>query len=195
MGTTDLVIRRALASDVSALVDVIEMASEGPVTYVWAGMAEPGETPRDVGLRRAAREEGAFSYRNATVATGGGRVRGGIVGYAIGAPQDIAPDMPAMFVPLQQLENLVPGSWYVNVLAVMADCRGRGIGGRLLMEGDRLARESGCGQASIIVSNGNPGARRLYERHGFFFRADRPMGDGEWENPGTHWELLVKNLT
>ena len=33
----------------------------------------------------------------------------------------------AMFVPLQELENLAPGTWYVNVLAVRPEFRGLGL--------------------------------------------------------------------
>ena len=37
-----------------------------------------------------------------------------------------------MFVPLQELENLAPGTWYVNVLAVHPPFRGLGLGTKLL---------------------------------------------------------------
>lgn len=195
MGYHDLILRPAGLDDAAALVRIVEMASEGLVTHVWAGMAEPGESPRDVGLRRARRGEGSFSHLNATVASLAGQVQGGLIGYPIGAPQEIGPDMPAMFVPLQELENRAPGSWYVNVLAVMPEWRGHGIGSRLLLEADRQARDSGCTTMSIIVSDGNPGARRLYERDGFVFDAERPMGDGDYEKPGENWQLLIKPLT
>jgi ribosomal protein S18 acetylase RimI-like enzyme len=194
MGYHDLILRPARPDDAPALVQIVEMASEGMVTHVWQGMAEPGETPRDVGLRRARRGEGSFSHINATLATLGGTVQGGLIGYALGGAQPIGPDMPAMFVPLQELENLAAGSWYVNVLAVMPSWRSRGIGTRLLFEAERQARDSGCARLSIIVSSANAGARRVYERFGFEFRADRPMGKSGWENPGTHWQLLIKIL-
>ena len=195
MSYSDLVLRPAGPEDAPALVDIVEMASDGLVTHIWQGMAEPGETPRDVGLRRARRSEGAFSHVNATLATLTGRTQGGLIGYPLGGPEEIGPDMPAMFVPLQELENRVPESWYVNVLAVMPDWRGIGIGSRLLFEAERQARASGCDRMSIIVSNANTGARRVYERFGFVFDAERPIGMSDWENPGTHWQLLIKPLT
>lgn len=194
MGYHDLILRPAGPDDALSLVEIVEMASEGMVTHVWKGMAEPGETPRDVGLRRARRGEGSFSHGNATLATLAGRVQGGLVGYPLGAAQPIDEDMPAMFVPLQELENLAAGSWYVNVLAVMPDWRSHGIGRRLLFEAERQARDCGCTRMSIIVSSANAGARRLYERFGFEFRAERPMGKGDWRNPDTHWQLLIKVL-
>lgn len=194
MGYHDLILRPARPSDALALVEIVEMASEGMVTHVWRGMAQPGETPREVGLRRALRGEGSFSHVNSTLATLAGRVQGGLIGYPLGAAQRIGPDMPAMFVPLQELENLAAGSWYVNVLAVMPYWRSHGIGSRLLVEAERQARDCGCTRMSIIVSSANAGARRMYERFGFEFRADRSMGKSDWVNPGTHWQLLIKIL-
>ena len=45
---------------------------------------------------------------------------------------------------------------------------------------------------SIIVSDANTGARRLYERHGYSERASRTMVKDEWVNDGENWVLLVK---
>lgn len=194
IGYHDLILRPARPDDAPALVEIVEMASEGMVTHVWQGMADPGESPREVGLRRAVRGEGAFSHVNATLAGLDGTVQGGLIGYPLGAARPIGEDMPAMFVPLQELENLAAGSWYVNVLAVMPDWRSQGIGTRLLFEAERQARDYGCTRMSIIVSSANSGARRMYERFGFQLQVDRPMGQSDWENPGTHWQLLIKSL-
>ena len=90
-------------------------------------MAEPGESAWDVGRRRAMRETGSFSYRNATVAEVDGRVIAGLIGYPLpDRPEPIDDDqMPPMFVPLQELENLAPGTWYVNVLATCPNTAAR----------------------------------------------------------------------
>ena len=45
---------------------------------------------------------------------------------------------------------------------------------------------------SIIVSDANSGARRLYERAGYQEIATRPMHKGGWENDGENWVLLIK---
>ena len=69
-----------------------------------------------------------------------------------------------MFVPLQELENLAPGTWYVNVLAAYPEERGKGHGTALLGVAEQLAADAGRRGLSIIVSDTNTGARRLYER-------------------------------
>jgi ribosomal protein S18 acetylase RimI-like enzyme len=45
---------------------------------------------------------------------------------------------------------------------------------------------------SIIVSDANAGARRLYQRLGYQEIAERRMVKYAWENPGQNWVLLVK---
>jgi ribosomal protein S18 acetylase RimI-like enzyme len=57
-----------------------------------------------------------------------------------------------------------------------------------------LAKDQGAKSVSIIVSDANSGARRLYRRCGYREIAKRPMVKEEWENPGEDWLLLVKSL-
>ena len=58
-------------------------------------------------------------------------------------------EMPGMFVPLQQLEDLAPGTWYINVLACYPEYRGRGFGSGLLAIAEELAID-------IELGNGRP---------------------------------------
>lgn len=188
-------IRQATPDDAEALARLINFAGEGMPLYLWDRMAEEGETPWDVGLRRARREEGGFSYLNATVAEVEGEVAACLVGYAIPSdPEPIDYDtMPGMFLPLLELENLSAGSWYVNVLAAFPAHRGRGLGTALLEVAEQKAAEAGASELSIIVSDANSGARRLYKRCGCVERARREMVKDEWENEGRNWVLLVKD--
>jgi GNAT superfamily N-acetyltransferase len=185
--------RRATRDDAKTLAELIDLASEGLATYLWERMAEPGETVWEVGQRRARRDEGSFSWRNAIVLEEGGEVAATLMGYPLpDTPGPIAADMPAMFVPLQELENTVPGTWYVNVLATYPEHRGRGYGSALLALADQLAADAGSRGLSLIVSNGNPGALRLYERCGYRRVAERPMVKEGWRNRGTAWLLLTR---
>jgi ribosomal protein S18 acetylase RimI-like enzyme len=185
--------RPATQGDAPALTELVNFAGEGLPLYLWTRMAEAGESAWDVGRRRAMRETGSFSYRNATVAETGGRVIAGLIGYPLpDRPEAIDDEMPPMFVPLQELENLAPGTWYVNVLATSPEYRNRGYGTRLLGIAERLAAAAGRPGLSIIVSDANAGARRLYERCGCSEVAQRPMVKEGWENPGENWVLLVK---
>jgi ribosomal protein S18 acetylase RimI-like enzyme len=188
--------RRARLDDAAALAELVNFAGEGFPLTLWEGMREPGETAWDVGRRRASREEGSFSYRNADVAEMDGRVAAALIGY----PQPAEPEpidyaaMPPAFVPLQELENLAPASWYVNVLAAYPECRGLGLGTKLLAIVDGNAAQSGLSCLSVIVSDANAGARRLYLRCGYHETATRPMVKEGFETAGTAWVLMTKTL-
>jgi ribosomal protein S18 acetylase RimI-like enzyme len=187
--------RPAKLSDAERLAELVNFAGEGMPLYLWEGMAEGDETAWDVGHKRAAREEGSFSYRNAAIIEHGGQAAGCLIGYAVPeTPEPIASDLPAMFVPLQELEGLAPATWYVNILAVMTEFRGHGLGTELLALADATARDLGLVGVSLVVSDGNTGARRLYERCGYAETATRPMVKDDWSNPGQNWVLLVKRI-
>ena len=186
--------RPATPDDAAALTDLVHFASEGLALHVWMRIAGPGGDPWQIGRDRARRETGSFSYRNAVVVEEpAGQVAAGLIGYALpDLPEPISDDMPPMFVPLQELENLAPGTWYVNVLAAYPDQRSQGLGTALLAVADKLAAAADRRGLSIIVSDANTGARRLYERTGYAEVARRPKVKNGWQNPGKDWVLLVK---
>lgn len=189
-------LRVASPTDASAMAELVNMAGEGLPLYLWTRMASPDEFPWDVGRSRAKRESGAFSYRNTIVREEGGDVVACLIGY----PLDDEPDltvydgMPAMFVPLQELEDLASGTWYVNVLAAYPEHRGKGHGAQFLSLAERFAWHAGKRGLSVIVSDANLGARRLYERSGYREHATRPMVKEGWRNAGSSWVLLLRDL-
>lgn len=188
-------LRPARIEDAAVLAELVNYAGEGLPLYLWGKLAGPGQSAWEVGRNRAAREEGSFSFRNATIIERDGRAAGCLIGYVIpDEPGSIPADMPAMFVPLQELENLAPGTWYVNVLAVLPLLRGAGLGTRLLGLADETGRSLGTRGMSVIVSDANTGARRLYERAGYSEAARRIMMKEGWVNGGREWVLLTKAL-
>ena len=90
--------------------------------------------------------------------------------------------------------TLPPGSWYVNVLAVRPQYRSMGLGSRLLAVADELGSAAGKRAMSVIVSDANAGARRLYERCSYSEVSSRAMVKEGWENDGENWVLLTKSL-
>ena len=178
------------------MAELINIAGEGLPVYLWSKMAEPGQSPWAVGRERARRDSGSFSYRNTVVREEDGRVVAALMGYPLpDEPEATDYDgMAPMFVPLQQLEDLAAGTWYVNVLAALPECRGKGYGSELLGVAEDLARHTRRKGLSIIVSDANAGARRLYERQGYTGRATRRMVKDAWKNPGENWVLLIKDL-
>ena len=79
-----------------------------------------------------------------------------------------------------------------EVLAVFDEHRGQGIGTRLLSFADGVASDLSLKGLSIIVSDGNSGARRLYESCGYRLVAQRQMVKEDWASDGRNWLLLTK---
>lgn len=188
--------RYATPEDARVMAELVNIAGEGLPLYLWSKMAQDGQDPWEIGEARAKREEGSFSYRNTVLREAGGEVVAALIGYPL--RQEPAPpnyeDMPALFVPLQQLEDELPGTWYLNVLATYPGHRGKGYGAELIGIAEQLAKDAERTAVSIIVSDVNTGARRLYERLGYEQRATRPMVKEEWKNQGENWVLLVRHL-
>lgn len=186
--------RRAEPTDCDALADLVNFAGEGMPLHIWTKAAS-GRTGWEIGRERARREQGAFSYRNAIVAEEAGRCAACLIGYVQpDRPEPIDPAMPPMFVPLQELENLAPGTWYVNVLAAYPEHRRKGYGTQLLALADDLAAATGRPGLSVIVSDANEGAYRLYLRCGYREAGLRPMVKEDWPSEGRNWVLLTKDL-
>lgn len=94
---------------------------------------------------------------------GGGEVGACLLGYpAEETPGPIDPDTPAIFIPL-----LAPGSWYLNVLATYEAFRGRGLGSALLAYAEKVARDTGHREISLIAADTHREALHLYAAKGF----------------------------
>jgi ribosomal protein S18 acetylase RimI-like enzyme len=162
-------IRKAARDDAVALTELANFAGEGMPLYLWGRFAEEGQSGWEYGRERIRREEGGFSYRNAIIAEVEGVVAACHIGYRTAdEPEAIDYEtMPAMFVPLQELENLRPGHWYTEILSAYPQYRGQGFGTALLAYAENKVHERDGASFAIIVSDANEGARRLYERCGY----------------------------
>lgn len=188
-------IRDARKRDCAALAQLINIAGEGLPLYLWRQMAGAGEDPWDIGRERATRDSGGFSYRNSVVAEVEGNIVGALLGYPVAAePEAIDPaSTPPLFVPLLELENLAAGTWYVNAVATFPDARGLGVGSQLMEWAELTASALGLRGTSLIVSDANRGAGRLYEHLGYEEAARRPMVREQWQNTGDNWVLMIKD--
>jgi ribosomal protein S18 acetylase RimI-like enzyme len=195
MTEIDAPFRRATLADAAALAELVQFASEGLALCLWTQLAGPGGDPWDIGRKRVSGETGGISYRNALIGEVAGKPAGGLVGYPLGDKPETIPDtLPAMLVPLHELMNLALDTWYVHALAAYPQHRGRGLGTTLLAEADKRAARAGKPGLSLIVTDTNTGARRLYERSGYREAAQRKIVKEDWQHPGTNWVLLTKRL-
>jgi ribosomal protein S18 acetylase RimI-like enzyme len=192
----NVVVRPARKTDAAALAILVDIAGEGMPSYMWSRMREAGQSAFEVGRARAAREEGGFSYRNATVAEIEGDLAACLVDYRLDDPYDTGDlsELPEMVRPLVELEAKAPGSWYVNVLAAFPEYRRCGLGSRLLALAEGRGRAQGATAASIIVASENAGAMRLYARSGYQKVARAQVVEFPGCAHGGNWVLMVKSI-
>ncbi|WP_298921148.1 GNAT family N-acetyltransferase [uncultured Roseobacter sp.] len=173
--TTSL-IRQADASDAESLARLINLAGEGIPNWLWTRACVEGQTPLEIGIERAKRTQGGFSYTNTLVADRYGYPIGMVLSYAItAAPAENPDDLPAPLAPFVALEKLSVDTWFVNALAVFAEGQNLGIGTQLLTAAEELAQANGFREMSIQVYSQNSGAVRLYERLGYQLVAREPV--------------------
>jgi len=191
-----LEIRNATRENAGDLAYLINLAGEGIPAYLWQGMIEGNETALDVGARRAARDEGGFSYTNARICVADHELLGMILSYRQPDPYQTGPlaELPEVVRPLVQLEARAPGSWYVNAIATFERHRGKGVARELMADDELRARAAGCSLTSLIVASENAGARRLYQRLGFDDVASLPVVPYPGALHGGSWVLMLKPL-
>ena len=190
-----LTIRNATPDDAPLLVRVVDMASGGVVPMLWDEMAPSGTQGSEVGLALAAKETGDFSYRNGFIAERDGTDLGGLIGYVLPTtPQPVGPDIPEVFVGVEELAQLVPGHWYINFMATVPKGRRQGVGAALLNEAEAQARDLSCPGLALIVAASNEHAISAYGRAGYIERARRPFDLSDFGEEPTEAVLMVKGL-
>jgi ribosomal protein S18 acetylase RimI-like enzyme len=189
--------RQAQESDALDLVCLIDSASRGLALWRWSTRCGPGQATIEV-ARDSIRNQtvSPLYFRAFTIAEIDGVTAGALTGRLIPTPYERgdAAELPEPFVPLLELEAAAAGSWYLNVITVYSEFRGRGVGAALLRKAEEIARLTAAAQMSLIVQESNVGALRFYLRYGF----------GEWARrryvpfPGSiaegDWILLKRKI-
>jgi ribosomal protein S18 acetylase RimI-like enzyme len=185
--------RLARRKDARLLAELVNHAAEG--MPLWQALRMPGETAWDV-ARRVARRKSHFSYRNAVLAEVEGQIAAAMIGYALPAllaPINMAATLPAC-VPLRELENLAPNTWYVSLLAVYLAYQRRGLGAKFMVLAEAAAEEQGKPGLSAIVSDDNLAAKQFYLACNYRQTATRSMVQDAGAPAGQYWILFTKVL-
>lgn len=191
-----MIMRDATVDDARDLAFLIDLAGEGLPRSLWRLMAGRGEDPLAVGARRAARDDGSFSYRNAKILEIDGSVAGMLLSYGLPDPYDLGDldDYPAVVRPLVELEAEAAGSWYINAVATYERFRGRGVASALMSACAETARQAGASGISLIVASENRKAYDLYLRLGYRQIGSRPLVTFPGGPGGGQWLLMVRSL-
>lgn len=170
------------------------MSSDGVSDYIWTTLAKPGEDILDVGERRYSDESLLFSYKNCIVAERRGEIIGMLAAFPMYLPDgpNSSSEPDPVLVPYARLEK--DRCYYIMGVAVLPEYRGRGIGTKFLELAAEKAREHGLTQLSLIVFEQNVGARKLYERHGFYEIAREEVVPHELIHYTGYALLMVKDI-
>ncbi len=173
----------ATVNDCLAIAELAQIAGDNMPGHFWEESRQPGQTLEQAGAERARIETANFSWRNTLLARVDGEIAGMLLAYRLPAAADNhedPADFPEFVRPIIELEQCVPESYYINMLATYPRFRGRGIGGALMARADSLALAAGCELISIGVFATNTGALRLYQRLGYELIASRPMAASDY---------------
>jgi ribosomal protein S18 acetylase RimI-like enzyme len=184
--------RRARPEDARVIAELIDIAGKGIPKLLWEDEAAEGEAPLDVGARLVERSGYSLSYENAVVGADGGRVTSLLLGCVDNTDATDLADAPDIVHPLIRLHRRAPRRWHVHALAVIPECRGKGLGTRLLRIVDALAAEEGVTETSLTVAEENTTACRLYDREGYREVAREPVVPHPRLKLGGHWLLMTR---
>jgi ribosomal protein S18 acetylase RimI-like enzyme len=188
-------LRRATGLDAPQVAELVNMAGDGLPLYFWAQWARPNQSAWEVGRERVGRAIEGFAEREIVVYECDGKVAACLMGRPLGsAPAPPGDEALSILAPLLELQNMESGTWYIDVLATFPEYRARGFGAALLSVAEHLARERRMSRISLIVSDVNVMAQRLYGKSGYSAMARRPIVKENWKPDGKEWVLLAKDL-
>jgi len=174
-------IRDAAISDSYDLASLHALAADGLVEWCYEG-AVTGADPIELLARVFKLGQEPYTYRNCVVAEDAGRIVGKLHSYAWDDAAAVMPPDP--YIPDERMAVIdlmappTPLSWHIEVMAVLPDYQGRGLGKRFIDIAKSQARTKNFNLLSLHVFENNKGAIRLYEHCGFKVVGRAPIPDG-----------------
>jgi GNAT superfamily N-acetyltransferase len=163
--------RAALASDSRSIARFVCLAGGGLYEFLFDDFI-PFMTAVDFLAIGIAGDQYPISYRNCHVAVDARE--GGLVGAANVFPADLLQEQSYALLPDERQDHIRPmlqlqdwGSMFLNALAVNDDCRGQGVGARLLAWAEQRAKDARLDRLSLHVWADNAGALGFYRARGF----------------------------
>lgn len=189
-------IRKAEKSDCRAIAELALIAGEGIPACCWEQSRRAGQEIEEVGAQNAVSETENFSYRNVHLALVENAIAGMLLAYRLPDAEhaENLQDFPEFIRPFVDLEQCVPGSFYINMLATYPDYRNKAVGTTLMTVAEKLAADAACTLLSVEVFEQNEGAVRLYRRLGYFPVEKRAVVPHPCHPYGGDILLLTKNV-
>lgn len=122
-----------------------------------------------------------YGLKNTLVYIHEGKIAGAIFGYHGHLEDAIDDPFHRLYedyntphqIPLYEDKETMPGEWYIDILAVYPEYRRLGIGRKLLVEVENLARQQGATKIALNCEKDNTKAYQLYEKLGYTPESER----------------------
>jgi ribosomal protein S18 acetylase RimI-like enzyme len=98
-------------------------------------------------------------------------------------------------LPLLFINETTRNEFFISNLVVNGPYRNKGIGEKMLLHAEELAKEAGLSKISLIVDLENQNARRFYDRHGYQVKALNLIPNRQVPYLGPGSERRVKDIT
>jgi ribosomal protein S18 acetylase RimI-like enzyme len=168
------ILRDACKEEARDLAILVNYAGTGPndkgLDYVgWGHAANEGEGPFDYGGRIIESEDGQYSHQNIRVL----EVDGSLVGMALCFEVFKRTDVEMNFISeefriFKELTNTIPGSFYLDSLAISPEFRGKGYGQIMLEDSIKKARSQRYNSIYLIAFVENIAGVALYKKNNFY---------------------------
>jgi ribosomal protein S18 acetylase RimI-like enzyme len=174
-------IRDATVNDCFDLANLHALAADGLVEWCYEG-AVADVDPIELLARVFESDQEPYTYRTCVVAEDAGRIVGKLHSYAWDDSAAVMPPDP--YIPKERMAVIdaiappTPPSWHIEVMAVLPEYQGRGLGRRFIDIAKSQASARNIDLLSLHVFESNEGAIRLYERCGFRVVDRAPIPDG-----------------
>jgi ribosomal protein S18 acetylase RimI-like enzyme len=199
--TNRISIRPARPDDAPLAAAILRLSLGAFGVYLFGGDARAAELAL---MRLFAFNAGRFGYRLATIA----ELNHHPLGLLIAFPSamitrldlSVVPHLPralgwgmfgfvARFLALANIREAEADEYYIGNIGVLPAAQGQGLGKRLLLHADELARQHQLKKVSLMVPLENHTAQRLYKRNGYkivFTKHDK--------NPFASYHRMVKKV-
>jgi ribosomal protein S18 acetylase RimI-like enzyme len=149
------------------IAELFSISSDGLADYIWSLSKADGEEILDVGQKRYENPDSHFSYKNCTIAEYNHEVIGMLVAFPmyVEKNKDLN-ETDTVLLPYEKLEE--DKSFYICGVAVYEKFRGKGVGTAFMDIAEIKANELGLTKLSLIVFEENKGAKKLYDRLGYY---------------------------
>lgn len=200
-GSLGITLRAADEKDAAALADVAIMASHGVMNLLYQELI-PGQSVAEAIIDRRIFNPGSFgALEHWRVAQD---ERGTILGALNSVPFDdlagsegdsaLGPERLDPLAELFELDQFLVGTYYVNMIAVFPNHRRSGAGRALMLEAERLARQSGLRAISLTTFEADAGLIAFYSKLGFTSRERRPISPHPLFEFSGNWALMIRDL-